>query len=96
MKPFVDDGGLHLRSQDLPPAYVVNGGFYLIAPEDLRSSGTFHTGNFVPLVVEDPVESIDLDTEWDWEMAEAIVGARSASMQRVNRAGAGRQWGAGK
>jgi CMP-N,N'-diacetyllegionaminic acid synthase len=72
MRPFIDGGGMHLRSQDLPPAYVVNGAFYLIAPEDLRKIRSFYSDNMVPLVIEDPKESIDIDTEWDWKMAEAL------------------------
>lgn len=66
------DGGDGLRSQDLPPAYEVNGAFYLITPEDLRSSHSFYSSNMMPLLIDRPEESIDIDTEWDWKMAEAI------------------------
>jgi len=27
----------------------------------------------VPLVVEDPAEGVDIDTEWDWSVAEMAV-----------------------
>lgn len=73
MRPFIDDGGLHLRFQDLPPAYVVNGAFYLIAPEDLRKLRSFYNNETVPLVIEGLEESLDIDTEWDWKMAETIT-----------------------
>jgi N-acylneuraminate cytidylyltransferase len=73
MRPFIDDGGFHLRSQDLPLAYVVNGAFYLIAPEDLRKLRSFYCDDMVPLVIDKPEESIDIDTEWDWKMAEVIL-----------------------
>jgi CMP-N,N'-diacetyllegionaminic acid synthase len=75
MRPFVDGGGLQLRSQDLPPAYVVNGAFYLIAPADLRARHAFYGDDAVALKIEAPEESIDIDTEWDWRMAEAVVAA---------------------
>jgi N-acylneuraminate cytidylyltransferase len=86
VKPFVEGGGLHLRSQDLPPAFVVNGAFYLIAPEELRSSGVSYAENLVPLVIDDPAESMDLDTEWDWTIAEAIVRLRKLSSVEMRHA----------
>jgi N-acylneuraminate cytidylyltransferase len=69
----VEGGGLHLRSQELPPAYVVNGALYLIAPEDLRKRRTFFGADMVPLVMNDPAESIDIDSEWDWKVAETAL-----------------------
>lgn len=69
MRPFVEREGGHLRSQDMPPAYVVNGGCYLIAPEELRETHSFYTTNTVPLIVADPLESLDIDTPLDWSIA---------------------------
>jgi N-acylneuraminate cytidylyltransferase len=71
--PFLEGGGLHLRSQDLPPAYVVNGAFYLLAPDYLRNSRSFYNEP-VPLVMNDPREALDIDTDYDWLLAEAILG----------------------
>jgi CMP-N,N'-diacetyllegionaminic acid synthase len=76
--PFIDGADSSLRSQDLPPAYVINGAFYLIAPSDLRKSRSFITEDAVPLVIEDPREGIDIDSEWDWQMAEGILATKSA------------------
>ncbi|MDO9372302.1 MAG: acylneuraminate cytidylyltransferase family protein [Gammaproteobacteria bacterium] len=81
MKPFIDSGGLHLRSQDLPPAYADNGAFYLIAPEDLRKLRSFYSDDTVPLMIDAPEESIDIDTEWDWRMAEAILAMSGAGQK---------------
>ena len=72
LRPFIE-GGLHLRSQDLPPAYVVNGAFYLIKPEDLRQARSFFSDGMVPLVIDGPIEDIDIDTEFDWLIAEASL-----------------------
>ncbi len=72
MKPFIEEGGLHMRSQDLPPAYVVNGTFYLLAPNDLRRQHKFYSDDMVPLTIESPEECIDIDTERDWKIAETI------------------------
>jgi len=73
MRPFVDGGGLQSRSQDLPPAYVINGGFYLVAPEHLRKHRSLYSVDMAPLVMDGPGENIDIDTEWDWRLAEAMV-----------------------
>lgn len=77
LSPFIDASGLKLRSQDLPPAYVANGAFYLIAPQDLRSLKTFYSENMVPLLMEDSEESIDIDTEWDWFLSETILKSKT-------------------
>ncbi len=75
MRPFIGDKAIHKRSQDLPPAYVVNGAFYLIAPEDLRKLRSFYSDTMVPLVMDKPEENMDIDTEWDWKIAEAILNS---------------------
>ena len=67
-----------MRSQDLPPAYVVNGAYYLIEPKDLRSMRSFFSHDMVPLVMDQAEEGLDIDTEWDWKMAEAVLAMRSA------------------
>lgn len=73
MTPFIDRDGMHLRSQDLPPAYVVNGALYLIDPLYLRSQKRFFDADTLPLVMAEPQEAIDIDTEWDWCVAEAAL-----------------------
>jgi CMP-N,N'-diacetyllegionaminic acid synthase len=72
LRPYVE-GGMHLRSQELPLAYALNGAFYLRAPQDLRAQRSFYSDQACPLVISDPEESIDIDTEWDWMIAEAAV-----------------------
>lgn len=75
MRPFMEGRGLQTRSQDLPPAYTVNGAFYLLKPDDLRKSKSFYGEDMVPLPMDKPEESIDIDTELDWKMAETILGS---------------------
>jgi CMP-N,N'-diacetyllegionaminic acid synthase len=81
LRPFIDRASLHLRSQDLPPAYVVNGAFYLSAPENLRKMRSFISDDTVPLVIEEPREGIDIDSEWDWRIAEIICAMRDAVLR---------------
>ena len=71
--PFVQEHCLEVRSQDLPPAYVVNGSFYLINTAELRACHSFVVAKTIPLLIESPQEAIDIDTEWDFKMAEFIV-----------------------
>jgi CMP-N,N'-diacetyllegionaminic acid synthase len=77
MRPFLDKGAVNLRSQDLPEAYVPTGVFYLISPTELRQQRSFCNSSTVPLIIDAPSEGIDIDTEWDWEMAEAVMSKRS-------------------
>lgn len=70
LRPFLDGQGETLRSQDLPRAYVVNGAFYLNAPADLRRHRSFYLPAPVPLVMDSPRESLDIDTEWEWRLAD--------------------------
>ncbi len=76
LKPFVESGGLHLRSQDLPPAYAVNGAFYLVPADVLRKSHSLYAQDMLPLIMESPVELVDIDTEQDWKLAEQLLAAQ--------------------
>lgn len=71
--PFMQQHGLETRSQDLSPAYIVNGSFYLASPKELRCSRSFLANKAIPLVIESPQESIDIDTDWDFKIAEFIA-----------------------
>ncbi len=73
MKPYISGGGLHLQSQELSPAYSVNGAFFLISPRDLRTNNSFFKDGLVPLVMDHPAECIDIDTEWDWKIAKSVL-----------------------
>ena len=71
--PFLENHGFGIRSQDLPPAFVVNGGFYLISPESLREGGSFMGSQSIPLIIKSAKESLDIDTEDDFEYAEFLI-----------------------
>jgi CMP-N-acetylneuraminic acid synthetase len=71
--PFIQEHGIGIRSQDLPTAYVVNGSFYLISPAQLRASHSFVGEKTIPLIIESPREAIDIDTEWDFFIAETML-----------------------
>lgn len=73
MRPFIEGSGVDLRSQDLPSAYVINGAFYLASAEDLRQHRSFFSESMTPLVIERAEERLDIDTTWDWMVAEAAL-----------------------
>jgi CMP-N,N'-diacetyllegionaminic acid synthase len=75
MVPFVDGAALQSRSQELPAAYAVNGAFYLVTPAHLREHRSFYGPDMAPLIMDDPRAALDIDTEWDWRMAEAMLTA---------------------
>ncbi|MBV9723561.1 MAG: acylneuraminate cytidylyltransferase family protein [Gammaproteobacteria bacterium] len=77
LRPYIEGADLSMRSQDLPPAYVLNGALYLIEPARLRQQRTFCAADMVPLVMDDPVEAIDIDSEWDWTVAQAAAASRA-------------------
>ena len=79
LRPYIDGAGLHTRSQDLPPAYAVNGAFYLIAPQELRQQRSFFSDDMVPLVMPEAGEGIDIDSEADWTLAELFLAGRPAT-----------------
>jgi CMP-N,N'-diacetyllegionaminic acid synthase len=73
--PFLAGSDFGIRSQDLPPVYVINGGFYLISPSQLRDRHSFVGTKTIPLLVESPLEGVDIDTHWDWMVAESIAAS---------------------
>ncbi len=57
------------RSQDLPPAYYDAGQFYFYRTKSFLKQKTFMTKNTYPLFLKE-IESQDIDTIDDWNLAE--------------------------
>jgi CMP-N,N'-diacetyllegionaminic acid synthase len=70
LMPYFSKEELSLRSQDLPLAYVINGSFYLAPPQMLKKYKSFIMPNAIPLIMNNLHESLDIDTEEDWNVAE--------------------------
>ena len=81
MRPVLDNSPPNVRSQDLPKVVTLNGAFYLISPGDLRAARSFFPAGTVPLVMTDPIEGLDIDTDLDWAFAEAAVSIRELRPQ---------------
>lgn len=65
------DGHYH-RRQDAPKAWEYNGAIYIINPESLKEKPMSDFTKIVKYVMDD-IHSIDLDTMFDWKLAELIL-----------------------
>lgn len=74
--PFIPDAETNLRSQDLPPAYALNGLIYLTSMATLRERRSLYSEHTHALVIETPEEALDIDTPFDWLVAEALCGVK--------------------
>jgi CMP-N-acetylneuraminic acid synthetase len=80
-KRIMDDGTLedfmiseilYLRRQDLPPAFALNGAIFLNRTESLLRYRTF-TPKGTRAFLMPPERSLDIDTPWDFYLAELIL-----------------------
>lgn len=75
-----EDGYLHVckgdgnifRRQDAPKVYEYNGAIYIMNAQTLKTTHMHKMQKRVKYVMDD-LSSFDLDTMWDWQMAEAIA-----------------------
>jgi CMP-N,N'-diacetyllegionaminic acid synthase len=68
-----EHGGGKRDSTSQPPEYVTNGAFYLVTPEHLRSQRSFIGERTLPLIIDSTEESLDIDTMFDFAVAECIA-----------------------
>jgi len=54
-------------------AYAVNGSLYVISPDELRKSRSFFSTTSIPLIVNSHRESLDIDDDFDWWLAERML-----------------------
>ena len=67
--PFLEHHSIGGRSQDLQPAFIINGTFYIISPEELRSSRSFIGLRTIPLYISSLKEALDIDSQSDFDLA---------------------------
>lgn len=75
LQPFVEGSGPPLPRQDLPDAYVLDGSIHLISVGQFLNNRSFFSGEDCPLIVS-PDEAIDIDTQFDWLIAESVYNMR--------------------
>lgn len=64
------DGNIY-RRQDAPKVYEYNGAIYIMNAEKLKTTHMHKMQKRIKYVMDD-LSSFDLDTMWDWQMAENI------------------------
>jgi len=64
-------------SQELRKAYIFNGVIYVASTSHIKAGGDFVNGETLAYVVEDPLESLDIDDSLDWAAAEAAWESRA-------------------
>ena len=75
-----EEGYLHVckgegnifRRQDAPKVYEYNGAIYIMNAETLKTTHMHKMQKRVKFVMDD-LSSFDLDTMWDWQMAETLI-----------------------
>lgn len=72
LSDFLPDFKESKQSQDLPSVYGLNGSIYLCSFDNLRKSRSLYSRNTRALLVNSAIESLDIDTEDDWLIAEAV------------------------
>lgn len=61
-----------LRTQDLPPMYEENSNFYIFTKESFNAAGGKRIGLNPYMYAMPPIEAVDIDTEFNFKMAEHI------------------------
>lgn len=75
LQDFIPFKYKHLRRQDMPKAYQVNGAIYLTSAENIKKRKSFYGDVVLPYVMES-IKSIDIDTNLDFKLAELIIKER--------------------
>lgn len=79
IRDFIRPNKEYARRQDLPPAYLVNGAIYLSKTAVLLSEKTFTPKRTYGYVM--PRErSVDIDCEFDFKIAECLLGIASSGI----------------
>lgn len=76
IEPYLGWDKIYQRSQDLPNAWSLDGGMYIIPPNRLRQEGEFLLRDTIPFCIEDKAESIDIDTVEDFDHCASFLTER--------------------
>lgn len=80
VQPINHNEKILLQTQDLPPVYEENSCIYIFSRENLE---IFHNriGARPLMFIMTNKESVDIDTEWEWSIADSMLSARFAASQ---------------
>ena len=72
LKPIFGEEYFRMRRQELPKAYRPNGAIFISTPRVLYEYKTFYTPKTIAYVMP-PERSVDIDTEFDFLLAEFLI-----------------------
>lgn len=73
LDPWVNNSTGATRAQDYPFSCSLNGSLYMIKVDALKEQRTFFPKKCMPVMCSDQVENIDIDTLFDWRVAEMLI-----------------------
>ena len=73
INPLMGWSNYDKRSQNIQSTYELNGLIYLATPNFLKKNKSFLNSQTIPLIVDDGIEVLDIDTEEDFNFAEKIL-----------------------
>jgi len=76
LSPILGWDAVKKRSQDIMGTLQLNGLIYLATPHYLATNLNFMGPSTVPLVCDNLIESIDIDTDDDWKIAEQALNRK--------------------
>ena len=71
LQAFLPEKPLITRRQDLPKVYALNGAIYIAPSHVIMKDSTLITPHTIPYIMN-PYESIDIDNNYDFKIAEAL------------------------
>ena len=72
---YIDSGFEDMRPrQDLPDVYIRSGSIYGCSVANFQKNGTFGADHVIP-IVDDPLTCINIDTEFDFLLAEKLAAS---------------------
>lgn len=74
LKPILGRKALQLKRQALPATYTPNGAIFIATASGLQAHRSFYTPRSLPYIMP-PERSLDIDTEFDFTLAELSLGA---------------------
>ena len=73
LQPVLGWSELGKRSQDLQPAVHLNGSIYIASSATIRAGRPLLESSSIAFLMSGAEESIDIDTEDDWQLAESFL-----------------------
>ncbi|RME55700.1 hypothetical protein D6779_12220 [Candidatus Parcubacteria bacterium] len=76
LRDFIHPEALGKRSQDLPQRYRLNGAVIVMAADAVRAGQNFWSLDDIYAYRMDALDSVDIDSELDFMLAETILAQR--------------------